>query len=366
MLKFEVSNQTITRVDKFTPASNSFNYLEAEFTFKTDDWNDCTKTAIFEVNGLPYKAEIENNKCKVSNKALAIDYQLSKCDIRVSVVGERSNYRITTNIKIIQLNKTLYRPQIPNDTDNPSIIPPGGAITVDTKLSPDSSNAIANSAVTKVLDGGKLLGFEVITNYADYSNFEEHSSKYTEGLTNGGYVVLLVTDMVYKDDNIADESQFLLAQGTYILKDMDVILQGVGIEVINELIDELDTRYLSNDEWEKTRDFLWSAIQIISDSVTNTNDRIDALEGYSVTLANNSVNVVSDNTEYTGANISKLAIEYPDGDFECYISLTFAQEGDITVTLPESKYIGKPPVFANGEHWELSIKNGVVVGGKAE
>lgn len=139
-------------------------------------------------------------------------------------------------------------------------------ITIDSALSPDSENAIANRAVAEVLDGGKLLGFEVISDYAGYCSFEEHSSKYAAGLTNGGYVVILVTDMVYKDDNIADESQLLLAQGTYILKGLDVILQGVGIKVIQELLDDLDTRYLSYDEWKTVYDLLWSSIQLISES----------------------------------------------------------------------------------------------------
>lgn len=156
-------------------------------------------------------------------------------------------------------------PQGPKGEQGLQGIPGKDAVT-DSALSPDSNNAIANRAVAEVLDGGKLLGFEVISDYAGYCNFEEHSSKYAAGLTNGGYVVILVTDMVYKDDNIADESQLLLAQGTYILKGMDVILQGVGIKVIQELLDDLDTRYLSYDEWKTVYDLLWSSIQLISES----------------------------------------------------------------------------------------------------
>lgn len=371
-LNFIVTEETV-RLDKSkknskTPSGN-INNIQCSFELP-EEYNGLNVNAVF--NGKP--RPIENGKC------IAPYMAAGECVIGVIAysINEKDEYTLLSSPQpcVLYFPDGSYNENITADAQpSPSELELyyekverliKEKMAVDIKLSPNSNNAIANSAVSKVLDGGKLLGFEVITNYADYSNFEEHSSKYTEGLINGGYVVLLVTDMVYKDDNIADESQLLLAQGTYILKDMDVILQGVGIEVINELIDELDTRYLSNEEWEKTRDFLWSAIQIISDSVTDTNDRIDALEGYSVILADNSVNVVSDNTEYSGANISKLAIEYPDGDFECYISLTFAQEGDITVTLPESKYIGTPPVFANGEHWELSIKNGVVVGGKAE
>ena len=46
------------------------------------------------------------------------------------------------------------------------------------------------------------------------------------------------------------------------------------------------------------------------------------------------------------------------------VRLKFADDGDIAVTMPESKYIGAAPIFANGETWELSIKNGVVIAQK--
>lgn len=76
---------------------------------------------------------------------------------------------------------------------------------------------------------------------------------------------------------------------------------------------------------------------------------------------------LEDNTVYTAQEpISNLIIEYPPDDFISSLIFTLADEGDITISLPESKYIGKPPTFANGETWELSIRNGIVIGGKAE
>lgn len=79
--------------------------------------------------------------------------------------------------------------------------------------------------------------------------------------------------------------------------------------------------------------------------------------GTSITLA--------DNTEYRLTNVTELTITYPDGNFECWMRLTFAAEGTITVTLPSTtQYIGTTPTFANGETWELSIKDGIVIAGK--
>ena len=72
-----------------------------------------------------------------------------------------------------------------------------------------------------------------------------------------------------------------------------------------------------------------------------------------------------DNEEYRLTDVTKLRIAYPTGDFECWMRLTFAANGDITVTLPTgTKYIGIAPDFANGETWELSFKDKVLVAQK--
>lgn len=76
---------------------------------------------------------------------------------------------------------------------------------------------------------------------------------------------------------------------------------------------------------------------------------------------------VDDNTTYYAeGEISNLTVVYPDTDFICSLEFNLASQGDITITLPQSKYIGGAPTFANGETWELNIKNGVVVGGLVE
>lgn len=77
---------------------------------------------------------------------------------------------------------------------------------------------------------------------------------------------------------------------------------------------------------------------------------------------------LSNNTEYySSASISTLTITYPSGDFMSSIIFTLANEGNITITLPNTtKYIGGTPNFQNGQTWELNIKNGVLVGGLVE
>lgn len=80
-------------------------------------------------------------------------------------------------------------------------------------------------------------------------------------------------------------------------------------------------------------------------------------EGAYITLA--------DNTEYRLADVTTLTLTYPTSDFECWMRLSFAASGDATVTLPTgTKYIGTTPDFKNGETWEMSIKDGVVIAQK--
>ena len=80
-------------------------------------------------------------------------------------------------------------------------------------------------------------------------------------------------------------------------------------------------------------------------------------EGSNITLA--------DNTEYRLTDVSTLTFTYPTGDFECWMRLTFAESGNITVTLPaDTKYIGTAPDFKNGETWELSFKDKVLAAQK--
>ena len=74
---------------------------------------------------------------------------------------------------------------------------------------------------------------------------------------------------------------------------------------------------------------------------------------------------LADNTEYRLTGVTTLTLSYPTGNFECWMRLSFAASGDATVTLPTgTKYIGTTPDFKNGETWEMSIKDGVVIAQK--
>ena len=75
---------------------------------------------------------------------------------------------------------------------------------------------------------------------------------------------------------------------------------------------------------------------------------------------------LADNTEYRLTGVQTLTITFPTGKFECWLRIETAGSGTVAVTLPETaKYIGDAPTFGTGETWELSVKDGVVVAGKA-
>ena len=101
-----------------------------------------------------------------------------------------------------------------------------------------------------------------------------------------------------------------------------------------------------------------------------TKDNVVAALGYTPEAVSAQVTTgteitLADNTEYRLTDVMTLTLIYPTGNFECWMRLSFAESGDITVTLPTTtQYIGTTPAFANGETWEMSIKDGVVIAQK--
>ena len=103
-----------------------------------------------------------------------------------------------------------------------------------------------------------------------------------------------------------------------------------------------------------------------SDISVTKNGVINALgytpEAVSTQVTTGSNITLADNTEYRLTDVTTLNLSYPTNNFECWMRLSFAASGNVTVTLPAgTKYIGTAPDFKNGETWEMSIKDGVVI-----
>lgn len=72
--------------------------------------------------------------------------------------------------------------------------------------------------------------------------------------------------------------------------------------------------------------------------------------------------ILCDNMEYRLTDVSSLILSYPDSNFEVWMNISFSSTEIINVIFPtETRYIGAAPIFNNGETWEISIKDGVVI-----
>lgn len=107
MLKFNVRNQSISRIDNFSPAEKSNRYLIANFCFKTDDWIYTEKTAVF--RNLESKKTVDmligsDGRCVVPWEVID-----SSGNVEVSVYGiYEDGSKITTDIERFYVNPTIY------------------------------------------------------------------------------------------------------------------------------------------------------------------------------------------------------------------------------------------------------------------
>lgn len=119
MLKFKIRNQQISRVDSFRPVEKSVNYLCAEFTFCTDDWDGAEKKAVCKnlSSGQTYDAIITDNRCLIPWEAID-----EKGGFELSVWGTVEDVTVPTGVVTVELGRTLLRgiesnPPTPTEID---------------------------------------------------------------------------------------------------------------------------------------------------------------------------------------------------------------------------------------------------------
>ena len=112
-------------------------------------------------------------------------------------------------------------------------------------------------------------------------------------------------------------------------------------------------------------------LQYNGSDISVTKDNVISALGYTPKAVSQEVyfpgsNItLEDNTEYRLTNVTTLNLTYPTDNFECWMRLSFAANGDATVTLPiDTKYLGAIPNFKNGETWELGFKDKVLAAQK--
>ena len=140
-------------------------------------------------------------------------------------------------------------------------------------------------------------------------------------------------------------------------------------EALDELVKKSGHTHTNKDVLDKLSDLNGKLQYNGSDISVTKNGVINALgytpQAVSTKVTTGSNITLADNTEYRLTDVTTLTLTYPAGDFECWMRLSFAASGDITVTLPAGTgYIGSAPDFKNGEIWELSFKDKILAAQK--
>ena len=118
IIKFNVRNQNISRIDNFYVVAKSKSYLTAEFSFITPDWQGVTKTAIFHDKDTSYTQILTDDKCEVPWEWIA-----NAGTKQVSVIG---GALITVNMADVTIYESGYKegktPEPPTQTVYEQII----------------------------------------------------------------------------------------------------------------------------------------------------------------------------------------------------------------------------------------------------
>ena len=95
-LLFSIVNQELIREDNVFLVNKTQKFVEAEFTFKTPEWDDLEKFAVFNIKGRSYTFPIGDNKiCTITVPREA----LKSTHFRVSIFG--GDMLTTNSVKIL-------------------------------------------------------------------------------------------------------------------------------------------------------------------------------------------------------------------------------------------------------------------------
>ena len=184
MIKGFIKNQNLT-IDTPLVASDTINYLTAEFSFLTNDWHDATKWAHFAQGDTVYDVLLENDVI-TNDKGL----NLSEGVWSVYLHGNSSDgMRITTEVKTFKVVKTGVLdgeplPTLPLSAAE-QILSKIGAL--DNLLTLNRENLVA--AINEVFDrGGDITPEQIADAIEDY--FENNPDAIT-----GGYYTPEVTQV---------------------------------------------------------------------------------------------------------------------------------------------------------------------------
>ena len=221
----------------------------------------------------------------------------------------------------------------------------GSSITVDSALSSMSTNPVQNKVITEAISPFVVTLTPI---NSDYSGEMDKTAAEITAAYNAGRQIVFNVDV--STLGFTEWKTLATIDSKYVNSNGRVAAQAFLVDV-TVMPDKL----------------IWICTDDDADSANTYSTKVYPLGGAVVDIdIQTAILTLDDNTEYYLTGISDLTLTYPSSRFECFIDLQTASSGTVTVTFPSgTEFIGDVPTFGNDEHWQLSIKNGVVVAGKA-
>lgn len=248
----------------------------------------------------------------------------------------------------------------------------GGAdITVDKELSLTSTNPVQNKVITQKIqeiqsqlkNGVSIQKVEQTTT----STEDNGINIITVTLSNGTKTTFEVRNGSKGSKGDKGEQGVQGADGYTPVKGKDYFTIEDVQNIVNQVIATLPIEQEVNDSTKPV-----SSVGVKNEFKKFSNAYDGIIKQAVVTqeyFDNDTVLIVENNKDYhANEDISSLDMRISSIS-ECICSVTFkiVDSGDFNIgILGCTGYIGKAPDFKNGETWELSIHNGIVVGGKVE
>lgn len=233
-------------------------------------------------------------------------------------------------------------------------------VLLQAKLGTDAVKQTTGSSTTDVMSQNAITTAlsnkqnKVITELDLSTNTQNNPKELNSSFINGIYIVSNAGYVAADGWTSGDELRMSLSIGDLVIKSDDYTsfsTQGVWYTVDNTGSEVTDW---NTDGYTATINDVNTALADYAKKRTTA-----TLSGSSQTLA--------DNTKYKGTGITTMAFTFPSGDFECYIELTTAASGTISITFPnDAKWIGdEPTTYENDKTYHFSVLDGVVVAGEA-
>ncbi len=265
ILNFDVQNQKLALSDKPYIATDSREYLTAQFVF-SDDWSGTEKTAIFKGAIGTYCKVLTGDSCTVPSEVLYGNFS-------VSVFGTLSNMRITTNSICINAIKSGYTPgetpseptpsvyeqimdkiadeemtrKTMDDTLSERLMAEETARTAADKALTDTINGKADKTALEAETAAREADIAAIKDGTDIDSFADVETALTGKQDVGDYAT--VEDLAKKQDKLTFDTDPTIGSNNPVTSD------GVMRTIVSEILG-LDDRYITVYELANKQDKL--------------------------------------------------------------------------------------------------------------